>query len=48
MSTIKKIAKNSIFLLISQIFIYLFAFIYTIFSARYLGVEGFGVLSFTF
>jgi O-antigen/teichoic acid export membrane protein len=46
MSTIKKIAKNSIFLLISQIFIYLFAFIYTIFSARYLGVEGFGVLSF--
>lgn len=39
-------AKNTVALLISQIIMYGFAFLYTIYAARYLGVEGFGILSF--
>lgn len=46
MTTVKRVAKNTGILFISSIFNYLFGFIYTIYSARYLGVEGFGVLSF--
>lgn len=46
MNLSQKIAKNTIVLLISQILMYGLAFLYTIYAARYLGVEGFGTLSF--
>lgn len=46
MNIAQKIAKNTIVLLISQVIMYGLAFLYTIYSARYLGVEGFGILSF--
>jgi O-antigen/teichoic acid export membrane protein len=42
----RKIAKNTSFLLISKILSYLIGFFFIIYMARYLGVEGFGVLSF--
>lgn len=42
----QKIAKNTIFLLIAQIITYILTFFYTIYIARYLGAEGFGILSF--
>lgn len=46
MSAVRKIAKNSTVLLVSQIISYVLAFFYTIYSARYLGTAGFGILSF--
>lgn len=46
MNSIQRIAKNTIVLLISQIITSLLGFIYIIYTARYLGVEGFGTLSF--
>lgn len=46
MSAVRKIAKNSTVLLVSQIISYILAFFYTIYSARYLGTVGFGILSF--
>lgn len=46
MGTVKKIAKNTSLLLISQIVSYAMGFIYTIYMARYLGVENFGIFSF--
>jgi len=46
MNTIQKIAKNMGVLFASQIIGYILAFFYTIFIARYLGVDGFGILSF--
>lgn len=46
MNTIQKIFKNTAVLSISYILSYGFAFLYTIYSARYLGVENFGILSF--
>ncbi len=46
MNTIRRIAKNTLVLLISKVTIIFFGFFYTIYAARYLGVEGFGVLSF--
>lgn len=46
MSNVQKIAKNTIVLSISQILSYLLAFFYTIAIARYLGADGFGILSF--
>ncbi len=46
MTTVKRIAKNTGILFISSLFNYLFGFVYTIYSARYLGVSGFGILSF--
>lgn len=42
----QKIAKNTIVLLVSQIITYVLNFLFTLYSARYLGVEGFGVLSY--
>lgn len=45
MNTARTIAKNSIVLLISQIITFVFSFIITIFTARYLGTEGYGILS---
>lgn len=46
MFTARRIAKNTISLLISQIISYGLNFIVLIFTARYLGAEGFGILSF--
>lgn len=46
MSTARKIAKNTLFLLISQIISYALTFFYMIYIARYLGADGFGILSF--
>lgn len=46
MSNVQRIAKNISFLLISQIINVIFGFFYTIYMARYLGAEGFGILSF--
>ncbi len=46
MNPVKKIAKNTLVLLISQIINYVLAFFYMIYIARYLGAEGFGILSF--
>lgn len=45
MKRVKTIAKNTILILISQIISYIFIFFTTIYSARYLGVENFGILS---
>jgi O-antigen/teichoic acid export membrane protein len=46
MSDVRRIAKNTTVLLISQIISYIFAFFYTIYTARYLGASGFGIISF--
>ena len=45
MSKARKIAKNTGVLFVAQIITYLFGFFITIYTARYLGVEGFGILS---
>ncbi|MCZ3364922.1 MULTISPECIES: flippase [Methanobacterium] len=45
MNKIRTIAKNTSWLLISQILSYLLIFFATIYSAKYLGVENFGILS---
>lgn len=45
MNTIQRITKNISFLFISLMMSYVFGFVTLIFSARYLGVEGFGILS---
>jgi O-antigen/teichoic acid export membrane protein len=45
MNTIQKIVKNVGLLFISQMLSYVFAFFTLIYTARYLGVEGFGILS---
>ncbi|MEL7669244.1 flippase [Methanobacterium sp.] len=46
MNTVQRIFKNTGLLLIAYLLSYVFAFLYTIYSARYLGVENFGILSF--
>ena len=46
MSTVRRIAKNTIFLLGSQVISLLLAFLYMTYIARDLGPSGFGVLSF--
>jgi len=46
MNTAQRIAKNTAVLLIAQIVSLTFGFFYTMYSARYLGAEGFGTLSF--
>jgi O-antigen/teichoic acid export membrane protein len=46
MNKIQKTAKNMGVLFTSQIFSYLIGFLYLMYTARYLGVEGFGILSF--
>lgn len=45
MSRVRLIAKNTSILFISQIITYIMGFFITIYTARYLGAEGFGVLS---
>ena len=46
MGLIKKIARNTGILFISNIISKFFGFLYTIYMARYLGAEGFGIISF--
>jgi|LGVE01.1.fsa_nt_gb O-antigen/teichoic acid export membrane protein len=46
MNTIQRIAKNTGVLLVSQIVSYILGFFFVIYTARYLGAEGFGILSF--
>lgn len=46
MNTVQRIAKNTGVLLTSQAISYLLGFFYTMYSARYLGAEKFGILSF--
>ena len=46
MSTTRKIARNTSILSISQIISYILIFFYTIYIARFLGADGFGILSF--
>ena len=46
MFNVQRMAKNTFVLSISQILSYLLAFFYTIAIARYLGADGFGILSF--
>ncbi|WP_414468849.1 flippase [Methanobacterium sp. ACI-7] len=46
MNHIKKIAKNTTVLLVSQVISYILAFFYMIYIARYLGADGFGILTF--
>jgi O-antigen/teichoic acid export membrane protein len=46
MSTIRKIAKNTGILIISQSVCNILGFFFIMYTARYLGAEGFGVLSF--
>lgn len=46
MSSVKRIAKNTGILFVSNIISKFFGFVYTIYMARYLGAEGFGILSF--
>ena len=46
MNTVQRIAKNTGVLIISQIVGHLLTFFYGIYTARYLGAEGFGILSF--
>ena len=45
MSTARRVAKNTTVLISSNILAYVFTFITTVYSARYLGVEGWGILS---
>lgn len=46
MESIKTIAHNTLFLTVGQIITIISTYLYTIYSARYLGAEGFGILSF--
>jgi len=45
LNALKRIAKNTGVLFASQILSYVLMFIYVIYTARYLGAEGFGILS---
>lgn len=45
MSTVKKLAKNTSMIFASQIMNYILLFIGTIYTSRYLGPEGYGILS---
>lgn len=45
MNKASRIAKNTGVLFIAQIMVYFFSFFINIYTARYLGVEGFGILS---
>jgi len=46
MNTIQRIAKNTAVLLVANIISKVLGFFYVMYSARYLGAEGFGILSF--
>ena len=45
MNTVQRIAKNTGVLVISQMVSRIFSFFYVMYTARYLGAEGFGILS---
>jgi len=46
MNTVQRIAKNTGVLLVSQIASYILGFFFVMYTARYLGAGGFGILSF--
>jgi len=46
MNTVQRIAKNTSVLLVSQIASYILGFFFIMYTARYLGAAGFGILSF--
>ncbi|MDY9924277.1 flippase [Methanobacterium sp.] len=46
MNTFKRIVKNTGVFFVAQVITYIIAFFYTINMARYLGAEGFGILTF--
>jgi len=46
MNTVQRIAKNTGVLLVSQIASYILGFFFVMYTARYLGAAGFGILSF--
>lgn len=46
MTTINRVARNTTLLFSSTILSYIFVFFATMYTARYLGAEGFGILSF--
>ena len=46
MTTIQRIAKNTVVLLVANIVSKVLSFFYIMYTARYLGAEGFGILSF--
>ena len=46
MNTVQRIAKNAGVLLASQVVSYAIGFFFVMYTARYLGAEGFGILSF--
>lgn len=46
MSTIRTLVKNTSVLFLSQMIGYVLAFLYTLYSARYLGTTNFGIISF--
>jgi O-antigen/teichoic acid export membrane protein len=46
LNTVRRIAKNTLVLLVAQIVSMGLGFFYIMYTARYLGAEGFGVLSF--
>jgi O-antigen/teichoic acid export membrane protein len=45
LSTVRRIAKNTVILLMAQGISYLLAFFYIVYTARYLGPAGYGVIS---
>jgi len=45
-NTVQKIAKNTTVLLVAQVASYLLAFLYIMYTARYLGPASFGIISF--
>lgn len=45
MSMVRKVAKNTGLLVVASLFTSIMAFIWTLFTANYLGVESFGILS---
>ncbi|HEC88429.1 MAG TPA: flippase [Thermoplasmata archaeon] len=46
MNTIQRIVKNTLVLFLSKVISYLLSFLFIMYTARYLGAEGFGILSF--
>lgn len=46
MNPVQRVAKNISVMFVSQIITYVLAFIFVMYSARYLGVDNFGILSF--
>jgi O-antigen/teichoic acid export membrane protein len=46
MNPVQRVAKNISVMFVSQIITYVLAFIFVMYSARYLGVDNFGIMSF--